>query len=245
MLAKNLIQVAGIADQAEAKLLQRCGVMYLGFPLRLPVHREDISEESAARIIRRLHPPVFAVLITYLDGGREIAELCASLGACVVQLHGDIAIEELAKLEEIAPELLIIKSLVVGLHTEDALESMMARYSDHVDAFITDTYDPATGASGATGKIHDWSISRRLVEVSDRPVILAGGLVPDNVRRAIIEVRPAGVDSHTGVEDDSGRKCRQKIEAFVAEAEAGFRLIANRSAGQRHAGRPRSTQSCR
>lgn len=226
MLAENLIQIAGIIDQAEAEMLQRCGVRYLGFPLRLPVHREDISEESAARNIRRLHPPVFGVLITYLDDGREIVEFCASLGACIVQLHGDIPIEELAKLKEFAPELLTIKSLVVGLHSEDALESMMARYSDHVGAFITDTYDPATGASGATGKIHDWSISRRLVEMSDRPVILAGGLNPDNVRRAILEVRPAGVDSHTGVEDDSGRKCRQKVEKFVTEAEAGFRLIA-------------------
>ncbi len=227
MLAENLIQIAGIIDQAEAEMLQRCGVTYLGFPLGLPVHQEDISEENAARIIRRLHPPVFGVLITYLDDGREIAEFCASLGACVVQLHGDIAIEELAKLKELAPELLTIKSLVVGLHAQDALESMTVRYSDHVGAFITDTYDPATGASGATGKIHDWSISRRLVEMSDRPVILAGGLDANNVRRAILEVRPAGVDSHTGVEEGSGRKSRQKVEKFVAEAEAGFRLIAD------------------
>lgn len=225
MLAENLIQIAGIVDKTEAEMLQQCGVTYLGFPLRLPVHREDISEESASRIIRRLDPPVFGVVITYLADAREIAEFCASLGACIVQLHGDIAVEELAKLKAIAPDLLIIKSLVVGLHTQDALESMLARYSNSVDAFITDTYDPATGASGATGKIHDWSISRRLVEMSDRPVILAGGLDSDNVRRAILQVRPAGVDSHTGVEDESGRKCREKVEVFIAEARAGFRLI--------------------
>ena len=117
--------------------------------------------------------------------------------------------------------------LVVGLHAQDALESMTTRYSDHVGAFITDSYDPAAGASGASGKIHDWSISRRLVEMSDRPVILAGGLDADNVRRAILEVRPAGVDSLTGVEEGSGRKGRQKVEKFAAEAEAGFRLIAD------------------
>jgi len=228
MLAENLIQIAGIIDKTEAEMLQQCGVTYLGFPLRLPVHREDISEESASRIIRRLDPPVFGVLITYLDDAGEIAEFCASLGACIVQLHGEIAIEELAKLKEIAPELLTIKSLVVGLHTQDALESMIARCSDSVDAFITDTYDPTTGASGATGKIHDWSISRRLVEMSDRPVILAGGLDPGNVRRAILEVRPAGVDSHTGVEDDTGRKSREKVEEFISEAKAGFRLIFGR-----------------
>lgn len=227
MLAENLIQIAGIIDDAEARMLRQCGVNYLGFPLRLPVHREDISEEAASKIIRRLEPPAFGVLITYLHEARAIAAFCSALGARIVQLHGDIESGELAKLKEIAPELVTIKSLVVGFHPEEALESMIARYASHVDAFITDTYDAGTGASGATGKTHDWRISRRLVELSERPVILAGGLDPDNVRRAILEVKPAGVDSHTGVEDHTGRKCRRKAEKFVAEAEAGFRFIAN------------------
>ena len=227
MLAENLIQIAGVIDEAEADMLQQCGVMYLGFPLRLPVHREDMTEECASSIIHHLRPPVFGVLITYLDDAQEIAEFCASLGARIVQLHGDIETEELVKLKEIAPDMTIVKSLIVGLHTENALASMIARYSNSVDAFIMDTYDPTTGASGATGKIHDWSIARRLVEHSHRPVILAGGLEPANVRRAILEVRPAGVDSHTGVEDDSGRKCREKVKTFIAEAKAGFGLIAD------------------
>lgn len=223
MLAENFIQIAGVIDEAEAEMLQRCGVKYLGFPLRLPVNREDISEEGASKIIRQLKPPVFGVPITYLDKAAEIAELCTFLGARIVQLHGDIEIEELAKLKKIARGLLVIKSLVVGLHTKSALESMVERMSTVVDAFITDTHDPATEASGATGKTHDWRISRRLVALSDRPVILAGGLNPANVRRAILEVKPAGVDSHTGVEDASGRKCREMVRRFVSEAEAGFR----------------------
>lgn len=226
MLAENLIQIAGVIDETEAEILQRCGVKYLGFPLRLAIHRQDISEESASEIIRHLRPPVFGVLITYLEDAQKIAEFCTSLGVRHVQLHADIEIEELAKLRALAPKLVVIKSLVVGLHTENALESMIIRYSSSVDAFITDTYDAATGASGATGKTHDWRISRRLVEISNRPVILAGGLGAGNVRRAILEVRPAGVDSHTGVEDDSGRKCRKKVEMFISEAKADFRLIA-------------------
>lgn len=227
MLARNLVQIAGVMDASEARMLRRCGVSYLGFPLRLPVNREDISEEDAATIIRALEPPAFGVLITYLDRSREIAAFASSLGARIVQVHGDIAVEELAKLKEIDPELLVIKSLVVGLHGEDMLEAMVDRFSPHADAFITDTYDPATGASGATGRLHDWSVSRRLVEMSERPVILAGGLDPGNVRRAILEVKPGGVDCHTGVEDDAGRKCPEKVKAFVAEAETGFRLIAD------------------
>jgi phosphoribosylanthranilate isomerase len=225
MLEQNLIQIAGVIDEAEAEMLQQCEVKCLGFPLRLPVHQEDISEIRASKIIRRLHPPNFGVLITYLDNAADIADFCAILGVDVVQLHGAIDISELAKLRAIAPELLVIKSLVVGLHTEAALASMVEQLSGSVDAFITDTYDPTTGASGATGRIHDWRISRRLVELSERPVILAGGLDPDNVRRAIVEVKPAGVDTHTGVEDDAGRKCRDKVERFITEAQTGFRSL--------------------
>jgi phosphoribosylanthranilate isomerase len=223
-LSENLVQIAGVIDEPEAAMLQECGVRYLGFPLRLAVHEEDLSEEKASQIIHRLRPPVFAILITYLKESREIAEFCATMGARIVQLHGDIQTDEVARLRELSPELLIIKSLVVGLHSESALQLMIDGYSRHVDAFITDSYDPDTGASGATGRTHDWSISRRLVEMSRRPVILAGGLNAENVRRAIVEVKPFGVDSHTGVEDDSGRKCREKVENFLAEARLGFHL---------------------
>jgi phosphoribosylanthranilate isomerase len=60
-------------DAAEAQMLQQCGVRYLGFPLRLPVHREDLTEEEAAAIITSLAPPVFGVLITYLDEASDIS----------------------------------------------------------------------------------------------------------------------------------------------------------------------------
>jgi len=103
-----------------------------------------------------------------------------------------------------------------------ALQEAVDRFAPLVDAFITDTFDPATGASGATGKTHDWTVSRRLVERSPKPVILAGGLTAGNVRDAIRTVRPAGVDVHTGVEGSDGRKRRDLVHTFVAEARAGF-----------------------
>lgn len=225
MLKDNLIQIAGVIDDAEAEMLLQCGVQYLGFPLRLPVHQEDLTEEAASKIISKLKPPRFGVLITYLNDAMEIANFCRDLGARIVQLHGDVEVDELKKLKELDRELTVVKSLVIGLHTKDTLESMVDQMSAYVDGFITDTYDPISKASGATGKAHDWSISKRLVQLSDRPVILAGGLTPDKVRKAILEVKPSGVDSHTGVEDASGRKSRKKVEEFVAEAEAGFKFL--------------------
>jgi phosphoribosylanthranilate isomerase len=225
MLEENLIQIAGVIDATEAQLLQQCGIRYLGFPLRLPVHREDLTEEEAAAIIRSLAPPVFGVLITYLDEASEIAAFCHALGAPIVQIHGDIERDELKRLKTLDPDLIIIKSLVIGMRDDRALEAMVCELSPFVDAFITDSFDPKTGASGATGKTHDWRVSRRLVEVADKPVILAGGLNPENVKRAILEVRPAGVDSHTGVEDSSGRKSREKVQKFLSEACEAFEIV--------------------
>jgi phosphoribosylanthranilate isomerase len=222
---KDVIQVAGVIDQAEAELLVRCGVRYLGFPLRLPVHGEDLSEREAAAIIRNLKPPARAVLITYLNRAGEIVDFCRELDTSIVQLHGDIDASELRRINERAPRLTIIKSLVVGLHPMERLLDLVQRSAPSVDAYITDTFDPKTGASGATGKTHDWAVSRELVRCSPRPVILAGGLTPENVRDAILAVRPAGVDAHTGTEDASGRKSEEKVKRFVSEAQKAFRVI--------------------
>jgi phosphoribosylanthranilate isomerase len=225
MLEDNLIQIAGVIDAAEAKMLQQCGVRYLGFPLRLPVNREDLTESEAATIIKGLAPPVSGVLITYLDEANEIAAFCHALGARIVQLHGEIDRDKLKRLRTLDPTLTVIKSLVVGMHDDKTLEAMLSQLSPFVDAFITDTFDPRSRASGATGKTHDWRVSRRLVELSDRPIILAGGLTPENVQEAILEVRPAGVDSHTGVEDSTGRKSREKVQKFLSEADEAFKLV--------------------
>ena len=222
MQIKGLIQIAGVIDAREADLICSCGVNCLGFPLRLPVHKEDLSEEQAARIIKSLKPPHSAVLITYLEDASEVLQLCDFLGAAAVQLHGEISPSETARLRSLKPSLGIFKSLVVRGDNAQKLEASVRSFSDSVDAFITDTFDPATGACGATGKTHDWSISRKLVSISPKPVILAGGLNPDNVLDAIRYVRPAGVDAHTGVEAPGGRKSRELLEKFVAAARQGF-----------------------
>jgi phosphoribosylanthranilate isomerase len=221
-LMRGIIQIAGVIDGDEADMLVAEGVDWIGFPLRLTVNREDISEERAAEIIRSLAPPTKAVLITYLRTADAIVALCRKLGATTVQLHGDTPIAEAIRLKTLKPDIHVLKSLVVRSGNFEALKGIVSQYADWVDGFITDTFDPDTGACGATGKTHDWKVSRRLVELSPRPVILAGGLTPDNVRQAILDVLPAGVDAHTGVEDPDGRKERAKIRRFVSEARAAF-----------------------
>ncbi len=219
---KHLIQIAGIRDQQEAEMLMSCGVDWLGFPLRLTVHKEDLLETEAAQIIKSLQLPHEGVLITYLNQADEIVAFCHNLGVRKVQLHGEITLDQLTAVNVLDPSLFVIKSLIVHQNNQSELEAEMRSLSPHVDAFITDTYDPVSGACGATGKTHNWKVSRRLVEISPRPVILAGGLRPENVARAIAEVRPAAVDAHTGVEDPNGRKDMQLVRVFVEQARTAF-----------------------
>lgn len=220
-----LIQIAGVIDREEADLLINAGIKYLGFPLRLPVNKEDLSEDEAAELIKTFPKNIIAVLITYLNNADDIDAFCEKLNVNMVQLHGDISVDELRKLKIINPVLSIIKSLVVRNDNLADLEETVKELSPYCDYFITDTFDPNTGATGATGKTHDWSVSRRLVELSNKPVILAGGLNPENVKEAILQVKPAGVDSHTGVENKEGRKTKELIDKFISESLEAFTLL--------------------
>lgn len=218
----GLIHVAGVIDFDEAEMLIDCGVEYLGFPLVLSYHREDLSVEEATSIVAELRGRATFFVITYLDTAPAIIDLCRRLDVGTVQLHAATNVAELKSLRKAWSNLRIIKSLVVREDNLHALMDEVKRFAPWVDAFITDTFDPTTGATGATGKTHDWTVSRHLVSLSPKPVILAGGLNAGNVRAAIATVRPAGVDVHTGIEGRDGRKKRDLTKRFLAEAQAGF-----------------------
>ncbi|MDP3428134.1 MAG: phosphoribosylanthranilate isomerase [Humidesulfovibrio sp.] len=232
-----MIQVAGVKNLAEARLLAACGVTHVGLPLRLPVHTPDISEDEAREIVRGLGAQTGntaqTVLITYIEDAREALALCRFLCVDGLQLHGPMPLAEVRRLREAAPALFLIKSLVVCMtDTRGGEADLLAEAEVHapfVDAFLTDTFDPASGASGATGKAHDWAVSRRLAQALSRqwarPLILAGGLTPDNVARAIAAVRPAGVDAHTGLEDAAGNKDEALVRRFVAEARGALAAL--------------------
>ncbi len=219
MIEFGAIQVAGVRCLDEGRMLLRCGVDLLGFPLRLPVHAPDTSEAQARRMVRELGPAA-CVLITYEDDPGRLIDLCRFLGVRTVQVHAGVGPDVLARIKIRYP-LRIIKSYVVGRESLRPGE-FIAAYAPVCDAFITDTFDPATGASGATGRTHDWSVSAELVRASLRPVILAGGLTPGNVAEAIRVVQPAAVDAHTGLEAPDGSKDEALVQAFVREARAGF-----------------------
>lgn len=225
--SQQMIQAAGVRDVAEAEMLAACGFTHVGLPLRLPVHREDCTEEEARHICAAIHRAGAAsVCITYVADPAEALALCRFLGCRGLQLHGDMPLPGVAGLRREAPGLLLIKSLVLGAdRDEQALLALAREHAPHVDAFLADTFDPASGASGATGKTHDWAVSRRLSQALPRPLILAGGLTPANVAEAIAAARPAGVDAHTGLEGPNGAKDPETCRAFVRQARLGFAAL--------------------
>jgi phosphoribosylanthranilate isomerase len=216
----GLIQVAGVHDIGETASLLANGVDLVGLPLGLTVNKEDLTEAEAANISKAF--PGKCCLITYNDSIESISRIARYLRVNYVQLHGDLDPAILPGLREALPGTRFIKSLVVGKVPAAGLKRTLESFAPHVWAFITDTYNPETGAEGATGLTHDWRISRQLVKLSPRPVILAGGLHPQNVARAIAAVRPFGVDVHTGVEDPDGIKDPARVRKFVTTAQSAF-----------------------
>lgn len=217
-----IIQVAGVLDLEEAKMLIDAGFTHLGYPLFLDYHKEDMSLEQVRDVISQIGKACEHVLITYLENAEKIKDALDFLNTDWVQLHGLIDSNEIIKLMKIRPASKVIKSLVVGRESAEQIENQITTLSDHVTAFITDTYDPETGASGATGKTHDWSISKKIIESTKTPVIIAGGLNQHNVADAIEKTGAAGVDVHTGIEGPDGKKDPSKARAFVDNSKKLF-----------------------
>lgn len=89
-----------------------------------------------------------------------------------------------------------------------------AALSDPAPCLLLDAHAP--GVFGGTGRVVDWSLAARVVAESDRPVVLSGGLNPDNAAEAVRVVRPAAIDTASGVESSPGRKDPAKMRALVA-----------------------------
>ncbi|MBI5248654.1 MAG: phosphoribosylanthranilate isomerase [Desulfomonile tiedjei] len=217
------IQIAGVSSLQEARFCRNAGVEAVGFTLELPRGPHDgLTTDKAASIIRALPEGLLPVIITYLNSAQAAFKLMAATSGQAVQFHGGIPVSELQVFRRLCPEIRTIgRVTVMG---EESLIAAAEFKAPLWDAIILDSSDPATGKIGATGKTHDWSISAQIVRAATVPVILAGGLKPDNVRQAILTVRPHGVDAHTGVENPDGTRDFVKILNFASSAMAAFRM---------------------
>jgi phosphoribosylanthranilate isomerase len=219
-----IIQAAGILDLEDAKTLISAGFTHLGYPLELDFHAEDMTKDEVKNVVSVTKDQAVHVVITYLDKASKIIELLKQTGTSWVQLHGEIKLDELKALKISKPDVTVIKSLVIGKTSIEEVYKTLNSHSDFCDYFITDTYDPETGASGATGKTHDWEISSEICKRSKKPVIIAGGLKPSNISQAIKQTMPAGVDVHTGIEGSDGRKDLKLSSNFVEKTISAYNV---------------------
>jgi len=192
-----LTQVYEIATPEEASAISAIGLDHLGVLVGDGQFPRELSIAAAAGVAAAIAPPSkFSALFLSADIDR-IAAWARALKPAIVHLGASAELltpDDVVALKGLLPDAAVMRSVPV---TGEESVAIARSYIEVADFLLLDSHRPSDQQIGALGVTHDWRISRRIVEISPIPVILAGGLGPDNVADAIRTVRPAGVDSKT------------------------------------------------
>ncbi len=200
-MKKVKIKICGLTRPEDVLLFRELPIDFAGF-IFVPGTPRFVEPEKAAELIRLLPDrimPVGVFLDEEPDIVRETADIC---GLKILQFHGDETPEYCEQFN--LPYFKVIR-------VDGSLDGRIPGGYRPL-AFLLDTF--VNGAAGGTGKTFDWTVAGRVVE-SGLSVILAGGLNPDNISRAVEEVQPWGVDVSSGVESRAGIKDPEKVRRFV------------------------------
>lgn len=195
------IKICCIQNLAEAEMAIRYGADALGLVAAMPSGPGPIPEEEITRIAAHVPPGVAAVLLTSRTDPDEIIDQQQRTGVNSLQLCARLTPDDHKTLRAALPGVRLMQ--VVHVTGEDSYREAL-EVAPNVHALLLDTGAPEADVPvlGGTGRTHDWSISRRIVQDCGRPVYLAGGLNADNVAEAIEKVKPFGVDICNGVRID-------------------------------------------
>lgn len=211
-------KICGIRSQDDLRIALRAGADAIGLICGINHRSEDEVTPEVARQLTAAAPPfVSTVLVTHRDTPEEILELADLTGVSTIQVHGIVTLDTLKQVRERAGSRKVLK--VIHVSGDDAIEEALEA-AEYCDGLLLDSR--SKDRLGGTGQTHDWSISRRIVEAVEAvgtPVILAGGLNPDNVAAAVEQVRPYGVDVNSGVDDAAGDKSPERCRGFVLGAK--------------------------
>jgi len=203
------VKICGITNRQDALAACEAGADALGFNFaeEAKARGRYIDPEAAKAIIDGLPPFVSITAVCVNEPVDRILQYLTFVDR--VQLHGEESVQDCARVGARA-----IKAFRVaaGFNPESMLEY-------RVGAYLLDAFVP--GSRGGTGSSCDWDAARRAVALG-RPVILAGGLTPDNVAEAVRTVRPYGVDTASGVESSPGKKDHERIRQFVERAKCAL-----------------------
>lgn len=199
-------KVCGITREADLETAVDAGTDAVGVIADVTVDTpREVSVERARDLLDAVPPLVTGTLVTMPENAEAAVRLVERLEPDAVQVHG-LAPERIAALRVRAPV-----PVLAAVDADDA-----PRYAGAADALVVDSLDAQGG--GGTGETHDWERTRDLVAELDVPVVLAGGLTPENVADAVRTVRPFAVDVASGVEREGGVKDADAVRAFVRSA---------------------------
>jgi phosphoribosylanthranilate isomerase len=194
------VKICGITSEEDALLAVAMGADAVGFVFA-PSSRQ-IAPQKAADIVKRLPTEIVTVGVFRHETRQRIVDIVHHAGLRAAQLHGHETATDSRWVRARVP--LVIKAFASGDPGLDDADDYGA------DAILIDSAVPGSG------EVFDWSLAEGAP--SNRKVILAGGLTPDNVADAVRRVRPWGVDVSTGVEAAPGRKDARKLRAFIQTA---------------------------
>ncbi len=201
------VKICGITNPGDARAAVEAGADALGFMFYEPSPR-NVSLETAANIIRGLPPLVAKVGVFVNAAAPFIRQAIRECGIDTLQFHGE---EPPEFCRQFAP----LKRYKAFRIADQA--SLKALPQFDTDAWLLDSYVPAK--PGGTGAPFNWDLAVEAKQLG-RPIILAGGLTPENVAEAVRRVGPYAVDVSSGVESAPGRKDARKMRDFIAAASA-------------------------
>ncbi len=212
------VKICCISSPEEAQLAIRHGASALGLVAEMPSGPGVIEDELIAEIAARIPPPIASFLLTSRTDADAIVAHVRSCRTNTVQLVDAVPAEVYRRLRRELPALKIVQ--VIHVVDDDSVREACALAKD-VDALLLDSGNPSLQVKelGGTGRVHDWSLSRRIVEEAERPVFLAGGLRSENVGRAIRDVRPYGLDLCSSVRSGD-RLDAAKLSGFFEAVNA-------------------------
>jgi phosphoribosylanthranilate isomerase len=217
-----IVQIYGLTTPEDAAAVVAAGADNAGVVLDEGFDAWDSVDAATARAILSELATITVVglsLSVDADQIRRTVDVIEPQIAHVVRITDEWEPDAVSTLrEQLAPVELMC---TVGVRDERAI-GVARRYAPVCDYLLLDSPHPSTGIVGATGVTHDWALSARIVAAVETPVVLAGGLGPDNVEAAIAATQPFGVDSETRTSraDDRRRKDPARVEEFVRRVRA-------------------------
>jgi phosphoribosylanthranilate isomerase len=207
------IKICCISSREEVEMAVAAGASALGLVAQMPSGPGVIADEVIADLTRHIPPGVASFLLSSETRGEQIVEQQKRLRASTLQL---VDMPEEGAYDIIRQQLPGIKIVQVIHVLTEADIRLAIECARQADALLLDSGNPnaAVKELGGTGRVHNWDISREIVEQAGVPVFLAGGLNAGNVVEALQKVRPFGVDICSGVRS-GGRLDTDKLHTFV------------------------------